>query len=389
MWIDGRKEFPAIPKKNVGEKRLWMHCASLGEFEQGRPVIEKIKSIYPSVKIILTFFSPSGYKIIKNYKGADYIFFLPEDGRLNAKIFISAAVPDLVLWVKYEYWYFYLNELRQRKIPALLISGIYRSSMPFFKWYGGLWRKMAKTFNHFFVQNNDSNKILRRLVNPAKITVAGDTRFDRVIQIAENFTPLATIEKFCAGKTVIVCGSTWQEDEAEWYHYIKSNPDIRFIIAPHEIGKQNLADVKRSFPSSIFFSEWELTEMNQEPGINCLIIDNIGMLSKLYNYATVTYVGGGFGSDGLHNILEAAVYGKPVIFGPEYEKNFEAIELIRSGGAFSIENALELERILQNLLQNNAELAGAGESARNYVYENRGATEKIMDYIQKNRLLTN
>ncbi len=391
MLLTGRKSFPVIPKKSNGEVRVWMHCASLGEFEQGRPVIEKIKNDYPGVKVILTFFSPSGYNIIKNYKGADFVFFLPEDSRRNAKKFIAAVEPDLVVWVKYEYWYFYLSELHQKAISVLLISGIFRSNMPFFRWYGNLWRKMAETFDHFFVQNNASNKVLRDLVNPAKITVAGDTRFDRVVQIAENFIPLAAIEKFCADKKVIVCGSTWEEDEAEWTHFVKSNKAMRFIIAPHEIDQQNLTDVKKSFPSALLYSEWEKisSETNASNDVNCLIIDNVGMLSKLYNYATVTYVGGGFGSDGLHNILEAAVYGKPVIFGPEYEKNFEAVEMIRCGGAISIENALELEKVLNNLLQNLNELQVTGAAAKNYVYDNRGATEKIMAYIQKNRLLTN
>lgn len=391
MWLKGRKDFPEISKKNNNDVRVWMHCASLGEFEQGRPVIENIKKTYPAVIIILTFFSPSGYNIIKNYKGADFIYFLPEDGRPNARRFITDVEPDLVIWVKYEYWYFYLSELKARSIPVLLVSGIYRSDMPFFKWYGMLWREMAQTFDHFFVQNNASNKVLRDLVNPSKITVAGDTRFDRVTQIAEGFMPLEAINKFCGDKKVIVCGSTWEEDEAEWTHFVKANKDIRFIIAPHEIDKQNLLDVKKSFPSAILYSEWEKSsqDISGTANINCLIIDNIGMLSRLYYYATITYVGGGFGSDGLHNILEAAVYGKPVIFGPEYEKNFEAIELIRCGGALSIENALELEGVLNKLLNNAEELKLSGEAAKSYVYENRGATEKIMAYIQKNRLLTN
>lgn len=391
MWLKGRKDFPEISKKNNNEVRIWMHCASLGEFEQGRPVIENIKKAYPAAIIILTFFSPSGYNIIRNYKGADFVYFLPEDSRSNAKRFINEIKPDLVIWVKYEYWYFYLKALKAKSIPVLLVSGIFRSNMPFFKWYGKLWRDMAETFDHFFVQNNASNKVLRNLVNPSKITVAGDTRFDRVTQIAEGFMPLELISKFCGDKKTIVCGSTWEEDEAEWTHFVKANKDIRFIIAPHEIDQQNLHDVKKSFPSAILYSEWEKSshDILNTGNNNCLIIDNIGMLSRLYYYATIAYVGGGFGSDGLHNILEAAVYGKPVIFGPEYEKNFEAVELIRCGGALSIENALELEGVLNKLLNNAEELKALGEAAKSYVYENRGATEKIMAYIQKNRLLTN
>jgi 3-deoxy-D-manno-octulosonic-acid transferase len=371
-----------------------MHCASLGEFEQGRPLLAEIKSRYSSYKIVVTFFSPSGYEIAKGFKGADHIFYLPEDSPRNAKKFIEEINPSLVLWVKYEYWYYYLRELKKKNIPALLVSGVYRSTMSIFKSYGSLWREMLTWFTHFFVQNQQSKILLETIIQPEKITCSGDTRFDRVIAIAENFKHVPGIETFCEGNQVIVAGSTWEDDEAEWTHYVKAHKEIKFIIAPHEIDKENLAYVKKQFPGSIFYSEWmeinkQLEIRGRRSEVNCLIIDNVGMLSRLYYYATVCFVGGGFGSDGLHNILEAAVYAKPVIFGPEFEKNFEAAEMIESGGAFSIENALELEKLLDNLLTNEHDLKRSGQAAKEYVYSHSGATKKIIDYIQKNLLLTN
>ena len=336
---------------------------------------------------------------MKNFKGSDHIFYLPADSAGIAKKFIEEIKPTLVLWVKYEYWFYYLNELKRRNIPTLLISGIYRRNMPFFKWYGVLWKKVLNNFTHFFLQNNQSKNILEKVVATDKITVSGDTRFDRVITIAEKFEPIPQIERFCGNSRVIVAGSTWEDDEAEWVHYAKVHPEIKFIIAPHEIDKENLADVKKQFPKSIFYSEWAANwqrtagdrphTTSNEPEINCLIIDNIGMLSRLYKYSTISYVGGGFGDDGLHNILEAAVYGKPVIFGPQFEKNFEAAEMIESGGGISIESAIDLEKLLNKLLSDDTELIKRGNAAKEYVYKNAGATEKIMDFIQKKRLLTN
>jgi 3-deoxy-D-manno-octulosonic-acid transferase len=368
-----------------------MHCASLGEFEQGRPVIEAIKCNYPACKIVISFFSPSGYENKKDYSGADTIFYLPEDSPNNAKRLINQIQPSLVIWVKYEYWFYYLNELKKRNIPTLLISGVYRSNMPFFKWYGSLWKKMLTCFTHFFVQNQPSKILLEKIIPKEKITNSGDTRFDRVIAIAEKFEPVAGIEKFCAGHPVIVAGSTWEDDEAEWIHYVKIHPENRLIIAPHEIDKENLSDVKKKFPTSVFYSEWinngQPSTINDQRSYNCLIIDNIGMLSRLYKYAAICYVGGGFRADGLHNILEAAVYGKPVIFGPEFSKNFEAIEMIEHGGAISINNALELEKILNRLLNDDGELKRMGEAAKKYVYSKAGATEKIMQFIKKNAFL--
>lgn len=404
-WINGRKEFPSLSSDT--HETIWMHCASLGEFEQGRPVIEKIREDHPAYRIVITFFSPSGYEIQKNFKGADHIFYLPLDSASNAKKFISMINPTLVLWVKYEYWYYYLREIKNRDIPLLLISGTFRKNQPFFKWYGNFWKKMLGCFTYYFLQNQHSKNLLET-VRITNVSVSGDTRFDRVITIAENFEDIPLIKEYCGNNKVMVAGSTWEDDEAELVHYAKTNPEIKFIIAPHEVDKENLADVKKAFKGSIFYSEWLLNvksdpdnyreaDVNEETRIhvspftshaNVLIIDNIGMLSRLYKYAHITYVGGGFGDDGLHNILEAAVYGKPVIFGPEFEKNAEAEELIECGGGITIENALELEKLLDHLFNTQKELEQRSEAAKNYVYGNAGATKKVMAYIQEKRLLT-
>lgn len=364
-----------------------MHCASLGEFEQGRPLVEKIKQDHPAYKVVVTFFSPSGYEIRKNYSGADAIFYLPMDGAGNAEKFIQAIHPDLVLWVKYEYWYYYLTTLKKHNIPVLLVSGIFRESQPFFKWYGKIWKEMLHSFKHLFVQNEKSLKLVQPQLKE-KVSLTGDTRFDRVIDIAEKFEELPEINFFCGNSKVVVAGSTWEEDETELIHYVKEHPEIKFIIAPHEVGIESLAEVKKEFKQSIFYSQLQAIKEISE-NTNVLIIDNIGMLSRLYKYATVTYVGGGFNSSGIHNVLESAVYGRPVIFGPVYEKFAEAKGLVECGGAFSINNALELEKILNELFSSTDKLIQSSNAAREYVYHNRGATGRIMNYIAENRLLIN
>ncbi|MEP7143720.1 MAG: glycosyltransferase N-terminal domain-containing protein [Ferruginibacter sp.] len=403
LGVQGRKNIFAKIKLNPGVQNLqliWMHCASLGEFEQGRPVLESLKQEYPLVTIVLTFFSASGYEVMKNYKGADHIFYLPLDSSSNAKKLVDALNPTLVLWVKYEFWYYYLHELKRRNVPVLLVSGIFRFNHPFFKWYGGIWRKMLQCFTHFFVQNETSANLLATAGIHENITINGDTRFDRVIEIAEKFEPLLIIKKFCKDSRILVAGSTWEDDEAELIHYVRANPQIKFIIAPHETDAENLKDVRKEFVNSILYSELlndqpptsndQPTTNHQQPSTpNVLIIDNVGMLSRLYYYADITYVGGGFGADGVHNVLEAAVYGKPVIYGPEFEKYSEAIGLIECGGALAVKNALELEKVLNELWENESLLTEKGVAAKNYVYTNAGASNKIIQFIQEKRLLTN
>lgn len=392
LWVRGRRNWKTRingDNKITGGKIVWMHCASLGEFEQGRPLLEKIKQRHPEYTIVLTFFSPSGYEIRKNYNSADAVYYLPMDGKQNAKYLINAFNPSLVIWIKYEFWFYYLTELKRKKIPVLLVSGIFREGQPFFKWYGGIWKKMLGSFYKIFVQNEDSLKILKKYgLGDDKVTVSGDTRFDRVIEIAKTAEPLPqAIIDFCSGKKVLVAGSTWIDDEKVLLHYAKVHPEIIFIIAPHEIHKENLRSIKKYFSDSIFYSEMIVAKDAFNKHV--LIIDNIGMLSRLYKLADITYVGGGFGDDGIHNITEAAVYGKPVIFGPVYEKFEEANGLIECGGAFSINNAIELEALLNKLFTNFEGLLESSNQARNYVYNHQGATKKIMSYVEENRLLTN
>jgi len=415
QWLAGRKQFPQLPDNS--RQCIWMHCASLGEFEQGRPLLEKIKTIYPNQKIVLTFFSPSGYEVMKNYAGVDHIFYLPMDGKANADKFIKAINPGLVLWVKYEYWFYYLTALKASNIPVLMVSGLFRESQPFFKWYGAIWRQMLGCYTQFFMQNQESVDLLKSLGFDQQLSITGDTRFDRVIEIAERFEPMPLIAAFCGNSKVIVAGSTWEDDEAELVHYVRQHPEIKFIIAPHEINAENLASVKKEFPQSIFYSELvngspqtvddgrakdealhpdqtsdikhQTSDINDHQSPNTLIIDNIGMLSRLYHYAHIAYVGGGFAEDGIHNVIEPAVHGKPVIFGPEYEKFAEAVELVELGVGISIGNALELEKVLDDLLRNLVTMQLKSSTARSYVYSKAGATQKVMDYIQEKRLLTN
>ena len=384
LWLKGRKTFPTL--NFSAEHIIWVHCASLGEFEQGRPVIENIRKQFPESKIVLTFFSPSGYTVQKNYSGAHAVFYLPMDSKSNAKKFIDIIKPSLVIWVKYEYWFYYLQELKKQEIPVLLVSGIFRENQPFFKWYGGFWKAVLPCFTHLFLQDKSSEILLNSIAVEENITVNGDTRFDRVIEIAEKFEDLPLIKAFCGNSKIIVAGSTWEDDEAELIHYVRANPNIKFIIAPHEIDAENLKDVQKEFTGSVFYSD--LIEGNIINS-NVLIIDNVGMLSRLYHYADITYIGGGFGDDGVHNVLEAAVYGKPVIYGPEIDKFIEAVELTDCGGGIVINNAIEFEKVADNLWKNKSVLIAAGAAAKNYVYSKSGASKKIMDYIYANRLLTN
>jgi 3-deoxy-D-manno-octulosonic-acid transferase len=417
-WVNGRRGvFKTIMQADIrGEKRIWMHCASLGEFEQGRPVIETLRKQHPDLTIIVSFFSPSGYQIRKNYAGADHVFYLPMDSAVHARRWVELIKPNLVLWIKYDYWYYYLRELRMRKIPVLLVSPLFRPDQPFFKWYGNIHRLMLDSFHAFFVQNEESKKLLESLDIKQSVFVSGDTRFDRVIDIAEAFEPIPVIADFCGNRQVIVAGSTWEEDEEELDHYANTHPEIRFIIAPHEIEADHLKDIESLFRNTIRYSalEQQYSSLEAESptptadhlksilersalnversalGVqpNVLIVDNIGMLARLYFYADICYVGGGFGDDGVHNVLEAAVYGKPVITGPVIEKYIEVMELADAGGVIIIDNALEAESVFNRMLINNEEYSFHGNAARNYVYARRGATAKIVRYIQENRLLT-
>lgn len=388
LWVEGRKDvFERMQEAiSADDHIIWMHCSSLGEFEQGRPLIEKMRGTYPSYKILLTFFSPSGYEVRKNYNGADYIFYLPMDSRKNAFHFFEIVKPRLIFFIKYEFWYYYLNEAKKRNIPLLLISGVFRKTQPFFSKYGYFHRLLLSCFTHFFVQNEESLLLLHSIGFEKNVTISGDTRFDRVIEIAEQFQSIPLVEIFCGSADVVVAGSTWSEDDKILSEYANGKNNVKFIIAPHDISKQRIDECKRLYKKAVLFST--LKNFSPASNINVLIIDNVGMLSRLYKYSTIAYVGGGFGAEGIHNVLEAAVYGKPVVFGPVYDKFIEASELIYSGGGISINNSSVLKSTFDRILTKDESYNTACKSSLEYVYTKKGATEKIVEYIYKNRLLT-
>lgn len=393
-WVSGRKGiFPSIEQAVQGNTApiIWMHCASLGEFEQGRPLLESLKKRYPNHFILLSFFSPSGYEVRKNYEGANHVCYLPMDGPINAKKFYDLVNPSLVLFVKYEFWYYYSLEASKRKIPMLLVSGIFRPSQIFFQFYGGFYRKLLSHFSQLFVQEQSSFDLLKSIGLESKSIISGDTRFDRVISIVQDFEPIDAVEHFSKNKQVIVAGSTWAEDDEELNHFLHANPHVLAIIAPHEIIAERLEECLKWYPNAMLYAEYLALFLEGKPPnhVQVLIVNNYGMLTRLYSYSTICLVGGGFGGDGVHNVLEAAVYGKPVLIGPIYDKYLEAVELVENGGCISVENALELEAELVTLLENPSAYLEASVAAKNYVYAKAGATKTIEDYIQANRLLTN
>jgi 3-deoxy-D-manno-octulosonic-acid transferase len=383
-WLSGRKALFHDLRSKIpeGAKIIWMHCASAGEFEQGKPVIEALKKQYPHHKLLVSFFSPSGFSVGKKYKAADFITYLPLDTKSNAAEFLKIVNPELVIFIKYEYWYHHLKAVRSRNIPLLLVAAIFRKDQVFFKWYGGFYRKILFFFHHIFVQDQASLELLTASgINHCSI--GGDTRFDRVKEIRENFSGLSRIEEFTGNHKIIVAGSTWPEDEKLLSQAIEKNPGSKLIIAPHEINEEHLASIEKLFPKATRYSK-----IQEAVTGDVLIIDNFGMLSRLYQYATIAYIGGGFNKSGIHNTLEAAVYGKPVLFGPAYQKFKEARELIEKKGAFSFSTAEELSKIIASLLTDAGFLQRAGEASKNYVLENTGATGKLLQFIQANRLLT-
>lgn len=387
-WVKGRQYLlqslqKELQAKNIKKHELiWFHCSSLGEFEQGRPLIEAIKKNNPTEKILITFFSPSGYDLQHKYAFADIITYLPLDTKKNANEFIELVQPKLVFWVKYEFWYHFLAALYQKKIPVLLISGIFRHNHFFFSPFGKTHSQCLSFFKHLFVQNTSSKKILAT-ANINNVTVAGDTRLDRVLTILNENRRFNNIEQFfnSSDKPIIICGSTWPADEDIITQYINNNHrelPYRFIIAPHEIKSMNINSLRRKIKiPSICYSEF--IDRKADDSIDkfeVLIIDNIGMLSALYRYGHIAYIGGAFGS-GLHNILEPIVFGLPVIFGKNYHKFDEALTLVKNKGAFSIHNSEQFSEIIDQLSQADF-YEQTSRQARQYVTDNRGATEKIL-----------
>ena len=375
-WIQGRQNiFKQIQDQILpGTQHIWFHFASLGEFEQGRPVLESMRHKFPNKRFCVTFFSPSGYEVRKNSPLADHIFYLPVDSKKNAERFLEIVNPSMAIFTKYEYWFYYFTELKSRRIPLYIISAIFRESQPFFKWYGSLHRKMLECVTYFFVQNEQSKLLLKEL-NIEDVVVSGDTRFDRVYDNAQNPKQVKEIEAFCDNHPVFIAGSTWLPDEKLLSVLANQFSGWRFIIAPHEIGETRIKEIEELFKDSIRYSDLSVPDTLART----LIIDNIGMLSSLYQYGSIAYIGGGFGA-GIHNTLEAAAFGIPVIFGPEYHKFQEAKELIEIKAAFSIKDEDELNIISQKL-RNEAYRKECGNKARNYVEENTGATQTILQQI--------
>lgn len=382
LFVDGRKTVFGTLVHNIkpADRTIWFHAASLGEYEQGLPVIEKIKIKYPNHKIILTFFSPSGFEVRKNNAVADVTVYLPLDTLHNAKSFIDLAHPELVFFIKYEYWPNYLRELKTRNIETYLISGIFRDNQLFFKWYGGFYRKALKTFNHFFVQNQKSKTLLQRL-GKTNVTVSGDTRFDRVYAILQKDNRLDFISDFKTDLLTIVVGSSWPKDETLLVQYINSTAhQVKFIIAPHNIKGEQIAQLQHSISKkTVLFSEKEGKNLAD---YDVFIIDTIGILTKIYSYADIAYVGGGFGNPGVHNILEPATFGIPIVIGPNYAHFAEATALVQNGGCTAIGNQKELVDAFENLICNDAIRQEKGSICGTFVEMNKNATDIIMKHLE-------
>lgn len=381
LLVKGRKTvWDTLGRVSLEGDVIWVHCASLGEFEQGRPLIEAIRKKNPSYKIVLSFYSPSGYEVRKNYKEADVVCYLPSDTRANAKRFISTVNPRMVFFVKYEYWYNYFRELKEVGTPLYLVSAIFRKDQIFFKWYGGWFRKILNNVKCFYIQDEKSAALLDGIGIKAYI-VAGDTRFDRVAAIAAAANPIPVVENFATGAKVLVAGSTWPADEQIIASYINNSAkDVKLIIAPHMVDESHIQQLERRFALPVC----RYTKVKGEIGadVRVLIIDTIGLLSAIYRYGSVAYLGGGFGK-GIHNTLEAATYGMPVIFGPRHLKFKEAIDLKEKGAGFSINDSVEFGNLMERLWddENKDYLKKSGEAALEYVQSMCGATEEILKLI--------
>ncbi len=379
--MDGRKDvFKTLESSlNPDNKTIWFHCASLGEFEQGVPLMEALKVKYPKHKLIISFFSPSGYEVKKNDPIADVIVYLPLDTPKNARKFIQLTHPSLTVFIKYEFWPNYLFQLKKREIKTLLVSGLFRENQLFFKPYGGFMRKALQSFDHFFVQDEVSVTLLQQL-NLNNITLSGDTRFDRVSNQLKQDNNLDFVSEFKQDATCIVCGSTWPEDEQVLLDYINSAPEnVKFIIAPHKIDFQKIDIFRESIQKDvILYSEKKDKDLSK---YSVLIVDTIGLLTKIYSYADVAYVGGAMGSTGLHNILEPITFGVPIIIGQNFEKFPEAKSLLNLNGLFKISNASECSKILTKLVSDVDFRNQTGRIAEQFAKSNIGATKKVIDYI--------
>ncbi|MEI8202878.1 MAG: glycosyltransferase N-terminal domain-containing protein [Bacteroidota bacterium] len=382
QWILGRKHLLQQLEAIDFYKHpiVWFHCASLGEFEQGRPVIEQFRADFPQYKILLTFFSPSGYEVRKNYQGADFVFYLPLDTPSNARRFVEIVRPKLVFFIKYEFWFNYLKYLRANNIPLFYVSVIFRPQQVFFKWYGGWFRRQIQQASHFFLQNEASALLLQSIGIP-QFSISGDTRFDRVHAIARSAPANPLIVAFTQHHRIVLLGSSWEEDEQLIQSVFHDLPaDIKLIIAPHEPSAKHVQQIHQLFSFPVI----NYSELNAENAAQhkAVCIDPIGMLSSLYQYAHIAFIGGGFGK-GIHNVLEAATFGKPVVFGPNYQKFAEAVELIGTGGAFSVRNSSDLLPVLQQLFSEDEFYKKTSQAAKQYVESKTGACKIILEHTKE------
>lgn len=386
LFVDGRKTvFETISNSiSKSDKVIWFHAASLGEYEQGLPVMEQIKILFPAHKIVLSFFSPSGYEVRKNNTIANVTVYLPLDTKQNAKRFLNLIHPEQAYLIKYEFWPNYLNELKQRNIKTYLISGILRENQVFFKWYGGFYRNCLKAFDQFFVQNDSSKKLLQKL-NYQNVKISGDTRFDRVVSILERDNSLKFIEAFKNNTTTIVIGSSWPKDEELLVNSINQCTEpLKFIIAPHNIKPEQIQELKKSISKKVvLFSEMEGKNLSE---FEVFIIDTIGILTKIYSYADIAYVGGGFGKPGVHNILEPATFGVPIVIGPNYSHFAEATALVDMEGCISISNQNELTTAFTNLISHEDIRNEQGHICSTFVQMNKGATEVILKHVKNDNI---
>lgn len=378
LLMRGHKDTWRILRREIGEDRyVWFHAASLGEFEQGRPLMERLRREHPGKKILLTFFSPSGYEVRKNYEGADVVCYLPFDTPFNARKFIRLARPEMAFFIKYEFWRNYIEVLHRKRIPVYSVSSIFRPNQIFFRWYGKGYARVLRRFTHLFVQNEYSAQLLRKL-GVSAVSVVGDTRFDRVTDIMREAQPLPLVERFAGCWRVVVAGSSWEPDEDLLIPYFNSHPELRLVLAPHVVSEEHLRQIEAKLQRpAVRYSQATSKSVAEA---DCLIIDCYGLLSSIYRYATVAYVGGGFGA-GIHNVPEAAVYAKPVVIGPNNHKFREARALIENGGCREITGADDFGRTMDELLTDRRALARAGEAAGNYIRGNAGAAEAIYGSI--------
>lgn len=385
LFVQGRKNVFPYLKENIqkGERYVWVHTASLGEFEQGLPVIKALKN--KGKKILVTFFSPSGYEVRKNSPDADMVVYLPLDTPKNARRFLEIVQPEMAVFVKYEFWYHYLNQLKNRGIKTYLLSGIFRENQIFFKPYGVMMRDALRCFNHFFVQNETSKKLLQS-IGFENVTVSGDTRFDRVSEIVKRDNALDFMGEFKGNSLCVVFGSSWESDEEIYLKAINysNSQNVKFVIAPHDIKPEKTESFRRKIAlKTVFFSEKEGNNLSQ---YDVLILDTIGILTKVYSYADIAYVGGGMGNSGLHNVLEPAVFGIPVMIGKNYDKFAEAKALVERGGVISVSTEKELQQKLHLLIQNPNKRAEMGGINKDFIQKSSGATEKFLNFVLSNRM---